>query len=79
MRFYSYRDCELIKCEECVRRDIRLSREGIYVGDELVTREMVTIIADCMTEPYQCDECCVQNEAYEEMGIDPATGEERWI
>lgn len=66
--FYSVRDSSTICCGKCWLEDIRKTKAGKYTGDEAVYEKDLTRLPS--DEPIQCDNCLVQNEAYELESFD---------
>lgn len=65
-RYYETDKSSTICCGKCWNEAIRKTSTGEYRGDEAVLIQDLTILPN--DEPLQCDECLVQNEAYEEFG-----------
>lgn len=74
--FYEYTESNMIVCGECLTEDLRKTSAGELSGDEGVRIGMFTRLQDDKVEAYQCDGCLKQNAAYDEVGVDPETGEE---
>lgn len=69
--FYELGDSsEMIICGECLLEDLEATRKGDLVGDEAVTINMAHRLEDDDVEPYQCDKCLTQNDAYDEIEDD---------
>ena len=54
-----------IICGSCVDDELTKSEDGTYTGEEIVSETQYTLMTDDDTEPYQCDICMKQNEAYD--------------
>jgi len=65
-RFYEH-ESGAIKCGECWNDDILKTRTGAYVGDERVESRDIKLLEDDDVEPYQCDGCNKQNDAYDSV------------
>lgn len=65
--FYEY-EGGVIVCGTCLDSDLEMTRSGAYVGDERVYQGMFKRLTDDAVEPYQCDQCLKQNEAYDQLG-----------
>lgn len=62
---------DVVLCGDCALENYKKTESGEYTGDEAVTLNMLQMIRDADTEPYQCDQCMKQNDAYdEEFGDD---------
>lgn len=68
--FYRHVDGVTVLCGSCVAADIRKTQTGEYTGDEAVRADDYEPVGDS-DEPYQCDDCLKQNDAYEELGEEP--------
>lgn len=62
-RYYAHENTSTIKCGNCWDADITKTATGDYSGDEAVYEK--DLILQPENEPFQCDECLEQNEAYE--------------
>jgi hypothetical protein len=68
--YYEYFEHGVIVCGGCLDEDLENTRLGNLVGDERVYSGMFRRLKDDHTEPYQCDSCLAQNEAYDQLGDD---------
>jgi hypothetical protein len=66
-RFYEHEPTEGIFCGECVKKAVDKTAEGEYTGIEASYSHEYRLLQDDDTEPYQCDGCNKQNDAYEEF------------
>lgn len=57
---------EMIICGNCAEELLADTAAGKLTGDEAVTKDMLHELLDADTEPYQCEICLKQNEAYDE-------------
>lgn len=64
--FYEHNLEPLVLCGACLKVGIEKTLTLEYTGDEAMYATDFTKIEDQDTEPYQCDDCLKQNEAYEE-------------
>lgn len=67
-RFYEHEETRMIKCGECWASDIENTNAGKYTGDESVKFWDLRILPEY--EPFQCDECLEQNDAYDDMDME---------
>lgn len=63
-KFYEHTTADMICCGECWSDDIAKTESGEYVDDECVYAKDLIRLSD--DDPYQCDGCGKQNEAYDE-------------
>lgn len=66
-RFYEHEESEMIKCGECWSQDILDTRLGKLTGDEVVYSSNLRLLLDDDVEPYQCEDCNKQNDAYDSV------------
>lgn len=64
--YYEYNGGAIV-CGECLDKDLEATQKGEFEGDERVYSGMFKRLRDDRTEPYQCDNCLKQNEAYDEV------------
>jgi len=63
--FYQHNETSTIKCGSCWEVDIERTRSGDYTNDERVFKGDLQLLRN--DDPLQCDDCLVQNEAYDEL------------
>jgi len=67
-RFYSFEDGDFYAvCGQCVIDSLQKSADGTYQGDEITYAEQYELLQDDDTEPYQCEICLKQNDAYDDQ------------
>lgn len=66
--FYEHEPSEQILCGSCVKEELDKTEKGVYKGDESMVAGEFRFLGDQDEEPYQCDGCNKQNDAYEELG-----------
>lgn len=66
-RFYEHVESGMIKCGECWNQDVLDTKTGKFTGDEQVFEKDIRLLEDDDTEPYQCEGCNKQNDAYDNV------------
>jgi hypothetical protein len=64
---YQYIGEQIVKCGACWMMDIVKTEAGEYTGDAAVHQKNLHMVDS--REPWQCDDCLKQNDAYENIGI----------
>lgn len=65
--FYEHESSEQILCGACVIKELDKTEKGVYKGDEGMHAAEFRYLNDQDTEPYQCDGCNEQNDAYDSV------------
>lgn len=65
--WFQFDETEMIVCGYCLNADLISTELGDLTGDEVVRLDMVHELLDADEEPYQCNMCNTQNDAYEEL------------
>lgn len=68
-RFYEYEPSGQILCGECAAEELKKSEEGKYSEEEMMYVQYFNPVDDYM-EPYQCENCNKQNEAYDNLEVE---------
>ena len=69
-RFFEHEPSDQIVCGECANEAVSKTLKGEYKGDEACRAVEYRLLRDDDTEPYQCDTCNKQNDAYEDADFD---------
>ncbi len=66
-RFYEHEPSEQIVCGDCASEAILDTKRGRFTGDEATYPQEYRLLQDDDTEPYQCESCNKQNDAYDSV------------
>ena len=68
-KYYSFGDsANMVACGKCWLEEIAKTKSGGYTGIECVYEDDLVLVDQ--DEPWQCDICLDQNDAYDELGED---------
>jgi predicted molibdopterin-dependent oxidoreductase YjgC len=67
LKWYSYDSDSMILCSDCVNKSLA---DTTLATHERLDKTKLVILNDADVEPYQCDGCLTQNDAYENIGDD---------
>lgn len=70
-RFYEYIPTGQILCGGCAAAELKKSEDGTYSEEEKMYVQDFDPVDDYM-EPYQCENCNKQNEAYDNLEVEDA-------